>query len=289
MALPSTVIDTDVMQFSRLGESPTVTEPFIHPSSVIHPSAEIEPGVKIGPFSVVGRNVRLGAGTVLHAHAVIEQNTRIGKHCEIFPGAIVGGRPQDLKFKDEESYLEIGDYNTLRECVTIHRATGEGNTTRLGSHNMIMAYVHIGHNCHIGSHITLASYAGISGHVEVEDHVNVGGLTGIHQGCRIGTLAMLGGFSKITQNIPPYMLVDGNPAREYDINKIGLRRAGISPKVRGELKQAYRLIYRSNLNMSQALDTIEEEIDKSPELDHLVQFIRSSRNGKDFRGHNSEG
>lgn len=289
MSLPTTTTDTTISQFDRLGERPIVTESLIHPSAVIDPSAEIEPGVSIGPFCVVGKNVRLGSGTVLHPHAVIEHNTRVGSYCEIFPGAIIGGRPQDLKYNDEDTYLEIGDFNTLRECVTIHRATGEGNVTRLGSHNMIMAYVHIGHNCQIGSHITLASYAGVSGHVDIEDHVNVGGLTGIHQGCRIGTLAMLGGFSKITQNIPPYMLVDGNPAREYDINKIGLRRAGISPKVRGELKQAYRLIYRSNLNMSQALDTIEEEIDKSPELDHLIQFIRSSRNGKDFRGHNSEG
>jgi UDP-N-acetylglucosamine acyltransferase len=208
-----------------------VTEALIHPSAVIDASARVENGVEIGPFCVVGRNVTLGAGTVLHAHAIVEQNTRIGRNCEIFPGAIVGGRPQDLKYKNEETFLDIGECNILRECVTIHRATGEGNVTKLGSHNMIMAYVHIGHNCHIGSYITLASYAGISGHVEIEDHVNVGGLTGIHQGCRIGTLAMLGGFSKITQNIPPYMLVDGNPAREYDINKIGLRRAGISPKV----------------------------------------------------------
>jgi UDP-N-acetylglucosamine acyltransferase len=263
-------------------------EPLIHPSSIIDPSAIIEPGVEIGPFCVVGRNVRLGAGTVLHPHSVVDKNTRLGSYCEVFSGAIIGGKPQDIKYKDEETYLEIGDHNVLRECVTIHRATGEGCVTRLGSRNMIMAYVHIGHNCQIGSHVTLASYAGISGHVEIEDHVNVGGLTGIHQGCRIGTLAMLGGFSKITQNIPPYMLVDGNPAREYDINKIGLRRAGISPKVRGELKQAYRLIYRSNLNMTQALETIEEEIEKSPELEHLIQFIRSSRNGKDFRGHNPE-
>jgi len=260
----------------------------IHPTAIIDPSAEIEPDVEIGPYSIIGKNVQIGAGTILHAHVTIEQNTRLGSNCEIFTGAIIGGPPQDVKYRNEDTFLVIGDNNTLRECVTIHRATGEGCATVLGNHNMFMAYVHIGHNCHIGSHVTLASYVGVSGHVTIEDHVNIGGLTGVHQGCWIGMLAMLGGFSKITQNMPPYMLVDGNPARVYDINKIGLRRFGITAKVRNELRQAYKLLYRSSLNMSQALETIEEEIDKSPELEHLLQFIRSSRNGRDFRGHNPE-
>src|SRR5579872_4880549 len=177
MATPLLVARRERAQLSIPEERPIVTDVSIHPSAVIDASATIESGVEIGPFCVVGRNVTLGAGTVLHAHAIVEQNTRIGINCEIFPGAIVGGRPQDLKYKNEETFLDIGDYNILRECVTIHRATGEGSVTKLGSHNMIMAYVHIGHNCHIGSYITLASYAGISGHVEIEDHVNVGGLT----------------------------------------------------------------------------------------------------------------
>jgi UDP-N-acetylglucosamine acyltransferase len=287
MAFPSPTLNTELPS-SQPGETRTVTERIIHPTAIIDPTAEIGEGVNIGAYCIVGKNSRIGDFTVMYPHSIVEENTTIGKHCEIFSGAILGGRPQDVKYDNEPTYLEIGDYNTLREYVTIHRATGEGCVTRVGSHNLIMAYVHIGHNCCIGSNITLASYAGISGHVEIEDYVNVGGLTGIHQGCRIGTLAMLGGFSRISTNIPPYMLVSGIPEKEYDINKIGLRRAGISPKVRGELKQAYRLIYRSNLNMTQALETIEVEIEKSPELDHLIQFIRSSRNGKDFRGHNSE-
>jgi UDP-N-acetylglucosamine acyltransferase len=276
------------MSSPRAEEQVNVSNRRIHPTALIDPSTEIEPDVVIGPYTIVGKNVRIGAGSVLHAHVVIEKNTLLGNNCEVFSGAIIGGPPQDVKYRDEDTYLEIGDNNTLRECVTIHRATGEGSTTRLGNQNMIMAYVHIGHNCQIGSHVTLASYVGISGHVTIEDHVNIGGLTGVHQGCWIGTLAMLGGFSKITQNMPPYMLVDGNPAKVYDINKIGLRRAGITAKVRNELRQAYKLLYRSSLNMSQALETIEEEIDKSPELEHLLKFIRSSRNGTDFRGHASE-
>jgi len=263
-----------------------VSKSRIHPTAILDTSAEIEPDVEIGPYCVIGRNVRIGTGTVLHPHVVIEENTILGSGCKVFSGAIIGGPPQDFKYKDEATHVVIGDNTTLRECATIHRATGEGCVTRIGSENMIMAYAHVGHNCDIGDHVTLASYVGISGHVTLEDHVNIGGLTGVHQGCRIGTMTMLGGFSKITQNIPPYMLADGNPAKVYDINKIGLRRANIVPKVRNELRQTYKLLYRSNLNMSQALETIEEEIDKSPELEHLLKFIRSSRNGKDFRGSN---
>jgi UDP-N-acetylglucosamine acyltransferase len=268
-------------------EQATVTRR-IHPTAIIDETAEIDLDVEIGPFCIVGPHSKIGAGTVLHAHAIVQQNTHLGRNCQVFGGAIIGGPPQDYKFQNETSYLRIGDNNTLRECVTIHRATGEGCETRLGDDNMIMAYAHIGHNCDIGSHVTVASYVGISGHVHIEDHVNIGGLTGVHQGCRIGTLAMLGGFSKITQNILPYMLVDGNPAKVYDINKIGLKRSGITANVRNELRQAYKLIYRSNLNMSQALEAIEETIEKSPEMDHLLKFVRNSRNGKDFRGVNSE-
>ncbi len=256
----------------------------IHPSAIIDSTAEIHPEVEIGPYCVIGRSVKIGAGTVLHPHVVIEHNTRIGAGCRIFSGAIIGGPPQDFKYQDEDTCVVIGNNTTLRECVTIHRATGEGTVTSIGNDTMIMAYAHVGHNCEVGNHVTLASYVGISGHVTVEDHVNIGGLTGVHQGCRIGTLSMIGGFSKVTQNIPPYMLADGIPAKVYDINKIGLRRAGLLPKVRNELRQTYKLLYRSNLNMSQAMETIEEEIEKSSELEHLLKFIRSSRDGKNFRG-----
>jgi UDP-N-acetylglucosamine acyltransferase len=261
-----------------------VSEARIHPTAVIHPSAVVESGAEVGPYCILGKNVRVGAGTVLHAHVIIEQNTTVGRDCQIHGGAIIGGPPQDSKFKNEESFLTIGDGNIIREFVTIHRATGEGNLTRLGNHNMLMAYAHIGHNCDIGNHVTLASYVGISGHVTIEDSAFVGGMAGIHQFCRIGTLVMIGGLSGVVQDIPPYMLANGRPARVYDINKIGLRRAGISIKVRNELREAYKLLYRSNLNMSQALETIAEEIESSPELEHLLEFIHSSRNGKNMRG-----
>jgi UDP-N-acetylglucosamine acyltransferase len=233
---------------------------------------------------VIGRGVRIGAGTVLHAHVVIDQDTHIGRECRLYSGTVLGGPPQDTKYKGERSYLVIGDNNILREGVTIHRATGEGCITRLGDGNMLMTYAHIGHNCEIGSHITFASYVGISGHVSIEDYANIGGITGVHQGCRIGTLAMVGGMSGVNTDIEPYMLANGRPARVYDINARGLKRAEISSKVRGELRLAYKLLYRSDLNRSQALEAIEEEIEKSPELDHLVQFIRATRNGFLGRG-----
>ncbi len=257
-----------------------------HPTAIIHPTAEIEPDVEIGPYCLIGKGCRIGSGTVLHPQAQIIENTLIGRNCQIYGGCILGGPPQDYKYKGETSYLAIGDSNILREFVTIHRATGEGEVTRIGNDNMIMAYAHIGHNCEIGSHITIASYVGISGHVNVEDYANFGGICGIHQNCSIGKLVMIGGMSGVTQDIPPYMLASGRPAKVYDINIRGLRRANVPLKVRGELRQAYKLLYRSNFNVSQALEVIGEEIESSPELDHLLAFIRKSRNGFNGRANN---
>ncbi len=257
-----------------------------HPTAIIDPTAEIAPDVEIGPYCVIGPHCRIGSGTQLNAHVQIVENTRIGRSCKIYGGTILGGPPQDYKFRGENSYLEIGDENILREYVTIHRATGENGITRIGSNNMIMAYAHVGHNCDIGNHVTIASYVGLSGHVAVEDYANFGGICGVHQNCTIGSLVMIGGMSGVTRDIPPYMLAEGRPARVYDINIRGLRRAGVPVKVRGDLRQAYKLLYRSNLNVSQALDAIEEEIEHSAELDQLVAFIRRTREGFNGRANN---
>ena len=258
----------------------------IHPSAIIHPSVVLEPGVQIGPFCVIEEEAHIGANSVLHANVIVQKYTRIGKECEIHGGAILGGAPQDTKFKGEKSFLEIGDRNVIREFVTIHRASGEGQATRLGDRNMLMAYVHIGHNCEIGSGITIASYCGVSGHVTIDDSANISGVVGIHQFCRIGTLAMIGGVSGVVQDIPPYMLANGQRARVFDININGLRRAGVSPKVRGELRMAFKLLYRANFNQSQALEAILSEIPTSPELELLLNFIRESREGFNGRGKN---
>lgn len=252
---------------------------FIHKTAIIHPSASLGSNVKIGPYCIVGSNVTIGDGTVLEAHVVIEPYTTIGKDCQISPGVVLGGKPQDRKFKGERSYLQIGDRNIIREYVTIHRAAGEDKATTIANDNMIMAYCHIGHNCTIGSGITIASMVGISGHVVVEDKVVFGGIVGVHQFVRIGMLAMLGGHSKVVQDVPPFMIADGRPTKVYDLNVVGLRRNGVSAKIRAELKQAYKYIYRMNLNLSQAIEAIENDIEPSPERDYLLDFLKKIKFG----------
>ena len=239
--------------------------------------------VEIGAYTVVGADAVIGNGTHLRPHVVIEPYVTLGGGCDVFSGAVLGGIPQDRKFKGETSFLVIGDNNIIREHVTIHRAAGVGNETRIGDNNLIMAYCHIGHNCLIGSGITMANMTGISGHVEVEDRANFGGFVGVHQFVRVGRLAMIGGYSKVVQDIPPFMMGDGRPCKVLDLNVIGLRRSGVSSPVRSDLKQAYKLLYRSQMNMSQALETIENEVNPSVERDYLLDFIRNIRFGSNGR------
>jgi UDP-N-acetylglucosamine acyltransferase len=251
----------------------------IHPSAIVDPSAELDPGVSIGPFCVVGPHVHIGRGTTVEPHVTIQPWTTIGRECHISPQAVLGGPPQDSKFKGERSYLLIGDRTIIREAVTIHRATGENEVTRVGSDCMIMAYCHIGHNCVIGNGVMMANQVGIAGHVVVEDQVVFGGMVGIHQYVSIGKLAMLGGFSKVVQDVPPFMMVDGRPAEVVQLNVRGLRRAGMTPHVRSGLKQAYRLLSRSNLNLSQAIEAVEGEVEPSEERDYLLAFLSNIRRG----------
>jgi UDP-N-acetylglucosamine acyltransferase len=245
----------------------------------VHPDAQLGANVTVGAFAVIGAHVVIGDGTTIAPHAIIEPWTTIGKDCLICSGAILGGPPQDQKFKGERSYLIIGDRNTIRECVTIHRATGEDKATTVGSDNLLMAYCHVGHNCALGNGINMANTVGISGHVSVEDKAVFGGMVGVHQFVRIGKLAMVGGHSKVTQDVPPFMMVDGRPVKVYDLNVRGLRRNGIGPSVRSGLRQAYKLLYRSNLNLSQAIEAIEKEVEQSPERDYLLTFVRNIKFG----------
>ncbi|HIE51162.1 MAG TPA: acyl-ACP--UDP-N-acetylglucosamine O-acyltransferase [Armatimonadetes bacterium] len=252
----------------------------IHRLAQVHPSVEIGENVEIGPYCIVEEDVRIGDNTVLHPHVVIFSHTTIGCECEIFPGTVLGGPPQDLKARDDRSRVVIGNRNVIREYVTIHRATGDGEATIIGDDNLLMAYVHIGHNCRVGNHVAISSYSGVSGHVVIEDRVVMGGMVGVHQFVRVGTLAMLGGYSKVTQDVPPFMLVEGRPAKVYGLNIVGLRRNGFSPQLRDQLKRAYRLIYRSKLNVSEALDEIERTFPMSEELRYLVEFLRNIRYGR---------
>lgn len=255
----------------------------IHPTAIIDPSAHIGDLVEIGAYTVIGPECVIGDGTVLGPHVVLEEYTTLGKECQVRAGAVLGGPPQDRKFKGEKSFVRIGDNNLIREYVTIHRATGEGQETRIGNDNQMMAYVHVGHNCDIGSHTTIASYVGLSGHITVEDFVVFGGMVGVHQFVRVGKLAMLGGYSKVVQDVPPFMLADGRPADVLELNVRGLRRAGLGPAIRASLRHAYKLLYRSNLNVSQALEVIEEEIEPNPDLEYLVEFIKKIHDGSSGR------
>ena len=251
----------------------------IHETAIVDPKAELGAGVEIGAFSIIGPDVTIGDGTVIEPHVIIESGTTLGRDCRVCSGAILGGRPQDNKYKGERTFLNIGDRNIIREYVTIHRATGEDNVTTIGNDNMLMAYCHIGHNCSLGSGIMMANMVGISGHVVIEDKAVFGGMVGVHQFVRIGKLAMVGGYSKVAQDLPPFMMADGRPTKVYDLNVIGLRRNGVAPKVRSGLKQAYKLLYRSNLNLSQAIETMESEIEPSAERDYLLGFMRNIKFG----------
>lgn len=251
----------------------------IDPSAVIHPTAEVADGVTIGPFAVLGEGVRIGKGTTIDAHVVIVRWTTVGARCHIGANAVLGGDAQHLVYKGEPSYLEIGDDNVIRELAVIHRSAIAGGQTVIGSHNMIMAQAHVAHDCRIGNHTIIASLAGLAGHVDVEDGAMIGGVTGIHQFVRIGAYSMVGGSSRLSQDVPPYMIAAGSPATVHGLNVIGLRRHGFGAEQRRELKTAYRTLYRSGLNVSQALAKIKAQSGLSAPVAHLVQFVERSKRG----------
>jgi UDP-N-acetylglucosamine acyltransferase len=251
----------------------------LHPTAVIHAHAQIGDACHIGPYCVLGEHVVLGAGCKLHSHVVIDGHTVLGRENEIFPFASIGLKTQDLKWKGGLTRTQIGDHNTFRECVTIHSATGDGETTVVGSHNHILAYCHLAHNVQLGSHVIMSNNGTLAGHVTVEDHAVIGGLGAVHQFCRVGTMSMIGGCSKVVQDVPPYMLVDGNPGQTRTINKIGMERRGVSEETQASIKQAFKLLFREGLTITNALARIEAELPKSSELDHLLQFARTSQRG----------
>jgi UDP-N-acetylglucosamine acyltransferase len=250
----------------------------IHSSAVIHPKAQIGPGCEVGPYCNIGEHVVLGENCKLHSHVVIDGHTTLGRQNEIFPFASLGLRTQDLKWKGGVTRLQIGDRNTIREHVSIHSATSDGEATVIGSDNNILASSHIGHNVVMGNHV-IVSMAALAGHVIVEDFALVGGLSAVHQFCRIGRMSMIAGCSKVVQDVPPFMIVDGNPAETRTINKIGLERNGLSEETQTALRQAYKIIFREELSVPNALLKIEKELPPLPEVQHLVSFIRASERG----------
>ena len=252
----------------------------VHPTAIIHPKARLGEGVAVGPYTVIDEHVTIGAHTRIGAHCVIEGRTTIGSECQVFTGAVIGSIPQDLKYRGEESYLVIGDRNKIREYVTINPGTeGGGGKTVLGSDCLLMAYAHVAHDCVVGDQVIIANSAALAGHITVEDRAVIGGLVGIHQFVRVGTLAIIGGCSRVVQDIPPYSTCVGYPATVFGLNNEGLRRAGISEEAKRRLRHTFRVLFHSKLSMSHALKQVETDADHCPEVRHLVTFIRDSKRG----------
>ena len=251
----------------------------IHPSAVVSPGAEIADDVTIGPYAVVGPHVTIGKGCIIREHAVLDGWTTLGEGCRLFPFACVGTETQDLKYQGAKTFVEIGDRTTIRECATVNASTNEGETTRVGSDCLLMAYTHVGHFCQVGNHVVMANCVALAGHVTVGDYAVFGGMTGIHQFVHVGTMSMVGGASKITQDCPPYMIVDGNPARVRGLNAVGLQRQGLSQEARSALKAAFRVFWRENLSVQGALDKIRASGELSPEVQHLIEFVENSERG----------
>ena len=252
----------------------------IHSTAIIHAKAEIADEVEIGPYAVIGEHVRLQRGTQIAAHVVIDGWTEIGEGCRLFPFASIGSIPQDLKFKGEESKVMIGKNTTIREYVTVNRGTeAGGGVTRVGDNNLLMAYVHVAHDCRTGDHVILANAATLAGHITVGDHAVIGGLTGLHQFVRIGRHSIIGGCSAVAQDVPPFVSAVGNRAVMYGLNTVGLKRQGFGDEQMTSLKTAYKILFRSKLSMKDAVKKIRDELSHSPEAQELAGFVETSERG----------
>ncbi|HWT02220.1 MAG TPA: acyl-ACP--UDP-N-acetylglucosamine O-acyltransferase [Pyrinomonadaceae bacterium] len=249
----------------------------IHPTALVSPRAELAAGVRVGPFAVIEDDVVIGEGCEIASHVVVKRYTTLGRGNRVYEHALLGGEPQDVKFRGEKSRLVIGDDNLIREGATLHRASGEGGETRVGSRNFLMIGVHVAHNCAIGDDNIFANEVALAGHITVEDHAFLSNNVGCHQFVRIGRYAMVGGKSKIVQDVLPFFTTDGNPPRVRGLNSVGLRRAGFSGEERKALKEAYRVLFRGNLTLADSLGELERIDDGN--VRHLVNFIRGSRRG----------
>jgi UDP-N-acetylglucosamine acyltransferase len=253
----------------------------VHPTAIIHPGAQLADDVTVGPYSLIGEHVELHAGTEVMSHVVIDGHTRLGENNRVFPYASIGLAPQDLKYNGEPTRVEIGEGNAIREFVTIHRGTAEGDgITRIGKHNLLMAYAHIAHDCQLGDNVIMANGASLAGHVVIQDHATVGAYTMIHQFCRIGAYSFLGSATLVNQDILPYSKTSApRPVEVYGSNRLGLERRGLSKEDLKDLEAAFRLLTRSKLNTTQALEAIAAKGFQSPHVKALVEFIKTSERG----------
>ncbi len=250
----------------------------IDPSAIVAPDAQLGVDVEIGPGVIIGPSVTVGDGCVIAPRAILERNVRLGARCKVGVGSIVGGNPQDLKYRNEETWVEVGDDTVIREFTTVNRGTTQSYKTTIGAGCLLMTYVHLGHDCHVGDGVILSNLVQLAGHVHIGERAILGGMTGVHQFVAIGAYAFIGGFSKVAKDVPPYLKVDGNPARPFGLNVIGLRRQGFGKDALEALKQAYRLFYRSSYHVSQAL-AHAGELPQTPEVRQFVDFIAKSERG----------
>ncbi|HUJ44203.1 MAG TPA: acyl-ACP--UDP-N-acetylglucosamine O-acyltransferase [Opitutaceae bacterium] len=252
----------------------------IHPTAIIEPTAQLGADIVIGAYAYVGGTAIVGDGTVIHHHGTVEGNTALGRQCEVFPFAAIGTKTHDLKFQGGNTGVRIGERNVFREYTTVHSATKDGAFTVLGDDNVILAYSHVAHDCVIGNHLVMSSQSALAGHVAIEDHVNIGWGTGVHQFCRVGAFAMLGAMSKIVQDVPPFLIADGNPAAIRSINKVGLERAGFTAGQIERVKQIHRILFREGLNRAQALEELQKHPQAgSEEFKRLFAFAAASARG----------
>jgi UDP-N-acetylglucosamine acyltransferase len=252
----------------------------IHPTALIDPRAELASDVRVGPYSIIGPDVTIAAGAEIGAHVVLEGRVGVGARGRVGHGAIIGGLPQDFKFREGTPVgVVLGDDTVVREYVTIHRATHEGHDTTVGRHCLVMASSHVAHDCVLGDHVVVINYAGLTGHITVEDRATIGGLTGIHPFTRIGTYAYIGGCSKVTQDVPPFVIADGAPAVARSVNVVGMRRGGIDAASRRQVQEAFRLLYRSGMAPGAAVKRVRAELGGHPLVARLVEFVETSKRG----------
>ncbi len=262
-------------------ENPETQMVAIHKTAMVHPESRLGHGVVVGPYSIIEKNVTIGDNCQIGNFCVIQGNTTIGKDCQFFTGAVIGSTPQDKKFDGNgQVYLFIGDANIFREYVTVNPGTPEGGgKTTIGNDNLLMAYSHVAHDCVIGNHCIMANNATLAGHVTLEDMAVVGGLTAVHQFVRLGRLSIVGGCSKVVQDIPPFSMCDGHPAKVYSLNSVGLKRAKIPSEKIKILRKAFKILFHSGLSKTHALEQIEKEIPSCPEIEHLLFFTKTSKRG----------
>ncbi len=252
----------------------------IHSTAIISPDAKLAEGVEVGPYAVINGDVTIGKDTVIGPHAVIDEHTDIGENCHIFQFCSIGAPPQDLKYKGEPTRVIIGNHNTIREFVTIHRSTtSDIGVTILGDHNLIMAYCHVAHNCKLGNHIIMSNAATLAGHIEVEDYAIISGLSGVHQFTVVGAHSFIGGASAVVKDVPPYTIAQGNHAKLFGLNLVGLQRRNFPENTLKAIKNAYRIIFRSDMLLEAALEKASQEVEDLPEVRHFINFIKNSKRG----------